>query len=520
MKILFLGAEVGPYASVGGLSQVLYFLPRALQQKGHDVRIFTARHGTMDTTGPGKKEWKLKPEIKNIKVPVYNTIQNEPIKGKPLFINCSVSSYSKAKAPKAYFLENKEYFTLRAHVFGYKDDHVRFALLSKGCLEWLLKLKEDNDDDWWPDVIHTNDWHTGYFVDLARNDKRYKSLLNKTPITFTVHNFYFQGNINFRYLAPKDRDTGVAPLAALNSTKLLKQNALLRGIINADEVNTVSPSHAIEVLTPEYAEGLEKTLNKVRGKITGILNGLDTKEFNPMTDPIIKNNYNLKNFVTARQKNKLLLQKEFTLSQNPKRPLIAVCGRISAQKGWDLILKMLPKLLLERPDVQVLVMGQGDERFQNELSIIQRDFSEQLSLHLQTDFRLPRRINAGADMVLIPSIFEPGGIVALEAMRYGAIPIVRRTGGLNDIVTEFNPNTGEGNGFSFKNKSSWSLYGAIITALTIYGQPKLWTRLVSNALSSDFSWEHAAREYEVWYKGVIEERKRATSATPHPAYST
>lgn len=517
MKILFVGAEVAPFVSVGGLSQVLYFLPRALAKRGHSIRIFTARHGAMDTTAPGKRPWSLNLETKNIKVPVYNSIEPETEKRQELFINCSISSLGKSNQIKTYFLDNKEYFKLRAHVFSYKDDHVRFALLSKACLEWLKYLRESKSD-WFPDIIHLNDWHTGYFVDLARNDERYKDLLFKTPLCFTVHNFFYQGNINFRYLPKKQWDDGSAPLAALNSAKLIKQNPLLRGIIRSDGVNTVSPTHALEVQTPEYAEGLEKALSKMRGKMNGILNGLDTKEFDPATDPIIKNNYSAKSYVTARRKNKLLLQKEFGLSQNVKRPLIAICGRISPQKGWDYILEMLPKLLSERPEVQFLVMGQGEERYQNELANLQREFNEQLSLHLQSDFRLPRRIYSGADIILVPSIFEPGGIIAIEALRYGAVPIVRRTGGLNDIVSDFNPSKGSGNGFSFKKKNAWSLFGSITTALTIYQQPEHWKKLVGNCLAADFSWNHAAAEYLEWYEGIIEERKRATSVTPHPAY--
>ncbi len=469
----------------------------------------------MDHTGINKKPWKLKKEIDSLEISNLNNTK----KAKEKFITCSVSSFTKPGIPKTYFVENKEFFELRAHVFGYKDDHVRFALLSKACLEWLLELKQ-SADKWWPDVIHCNDWHTGYFIELARSHPRYQELLRKTPIAYTVHNFYFQGNVNFRYLSPNNRDEGTKPLENLDSPKLIKQNALLRGILSADEVNTVSPTHATEVLTPEYAEGLEKVLTKMRSKLTGILNGLDTKEFNPASDPIIKNNYNTKNYVQKRLKNKLLLQKEFGLSQDAKRPLIAVCGRISTQKGWEIMLETLPKLLEERKDVQLIVMGQGEQQFQNSLMSINKKYPEQTSLHLQTDFRLPRRIYSGADIILLPSLFEPGGIVALEALRYGAVPIIRRTGGLNDIIKDFNIATLEGNGFSFYKKSAWSLYGAIIEALTIYKQEENWKKLVKNCLESDFSWDYAAEEYQKWYQKITEERRRATSSTPHPAYQT
>ena len=515
MNILLIGAEVAPFVSVGGLSQVMYFLPRALAKRGNDVRIFTARYGVMEE----KNKFKLKTHIKNLEVPTNHNFNDKKNNNKK-HITCNVYLYEKRGNPITYFLENREYFELRANVFGYRDDHVRFALLSKGALEWLYQMKKKKiDSEWWPDIIQCNDWHTGYFLNLAREDRRYKKLLEKIPIVFTVHNFFYQANVNFRYLPEKERDNGTTPLANLDSPKLLNQNSLARGLLYADEVNTVSPTHAIEVLTPEYSEGLYKTLSHIPGKLTGILNGLDTREFNPETDPLIIKNYNAASHIDARRVNKAALQKEFGLEENKNCALIAVLGRISTQKGWEFITEALPKLLSERRDVQIIVLGQGDERYQDELLNIQREYPHQLALHLKNDFRLPRKIYSGTDIILIPSIFEPGGIVALEALRYGVVPVVRRTGGLNDIVRDFDPNSKKGNGFSFTKKSSWSLYGAIISALSIYKQGKLWNTLVKNCLSADFSWNHAAVEYEKLYQRAIEEKRRAASLTPHPAYT-
>lgn len=520
MRILFLSAEVAPYVTVGGLSQVMYFLPQALKKQGHDVRIFTAKYGAMDTSRNLKKNWKLKTEMPQLSVPIHSSCEKKQDKQNNSSFPCAVSSYYSKVSPLTYFLENREYYELRANVFGYKDDHIRFALLSKGCLEFLYQLKKQKRDEaWWPDIIHCNDWHVSYFIELARQDSRYKDLFEKIPIVLTVHNFAFQGNHNFRYDPEEKRDKGTNILAPLDSPKLFRQNALLRGLLHADEVTTVSPTHAIEILTPEYAEGLDSTLLNIRGKLTGILNGLDTQEFNPSTDPIIKNTYTARSFAAARKKNKLDLQKEFGLEQNALRPLIAYSGRLSQQKGWETLLETIPKLLSEKPEVQIIVLGQGDEKYQNALLSFSREFPSQIGLHLQSDFRIPRRIYSGADILLLPSNFEPGGIVALEALRYGTVPIVRRTGGLNDIITEFNPDELTGNGFSFKNRSPWSLYGAIITALTIYSQKKTWNALVKNCLLADFSWAHAALEYETWYEKALEERKRATSHTPHPAYN-
>lgn len=515
MKILFLAAEVAPFVKLGGLSQVMYFLPHALANKGHDVRIFMPKYASIDSQlRNGKTKWKLKTEIENLIIPIENISTKAVLKPTPDSLLCNIKSYPKTRTTMhTYFLENREYYELRANLYGYKDDHVRFDLLSKGCLEWLLDKK-----GWIPDVIHCNDWHTGYFIELARQSKRYNDLLAKIPIVFTVHNFAYQGNYDFRYGSHKEQDTGVTPLASLLAPKLQMQNALLRGILYSDAVNTVSPTYAIEAQTPQYGAGLEKILQEIRGKLVGILNGLDTKEFNPDTDPIIYKKYSLSNFFVNRRENKLDLQRLFSLEENPNYPLLAISGRLAQQKGWDLLLKALPHLFAHRKDVQLIVLGSGDERYRDEITKLKKLYPKQIGLHLRSDFRLPRKLFSSVDIMLMPSIFEPGGIVALEALRYGAIPLVRRTGGLDDIVADFDPVSKTGNGFSFTHNDPWDLFTALIEALTIYKQPQLWKKLVHNAMSYDFSWKYSAAHYEELYKNVLEVRRRATSLTPHPAY--
>lgn len=495
MNVLFVSAEVAPFVSVGGLSQYTYFLPRALRSIKHDVRIFTAKYGTMDEATPRKK-WNLTTEFSQLSVPIEEDLETE----KSLI--CNVKSYKDSTHKTiAYFLENREYYELRANVYGYKDDHIRFALLSKGCLEWLAQIKEKTN--WWPDVIHCHDWHTGYLIDFARRTPRYKEIFKNTKVVFTVHNFSLQGNYDFRYGAEKDFDDAEVPLFPILSPKLQLQNPLKRGLLYADAISTVSPTHAVEVMTPEYAAGLNDVLHIVRGRLTGILNGLDTEKFNPQKDKNIKKKFDKDSFIRVREENKKELQKVFGLPVDLHRPLLSFSGRLWEQKGIDLILEVLPHLFKERPDVQMVVLGSGNERYRLELTVLQKKFPDQLGLHLRPDFTIPRKIFAGADMMLIPSIFEPGGIIAFEAMRYGCVPIVRRTGGLNDIITDFNPNSKSGNGFSFNIIDSWSLFGAIIESLTIYKTPSLWKNLVKNCMLSDFSWNHVAGEYDSWYKNVL-----------------
>lgn len=530
VNILFVCAEVAPFVSVGGLSQVMYFLPKALTKFGHDVRIFTPKYGKMDSNPQGKI-WKTRMEYEGLRVPIDQNVSDTQLQqDKKDYLICNVKSYIDYKRnTHTYFLENREYYELRANVFGYMDDHIRFSLLSKGCLEWLLQEKNkfeksknnaDNDDQWLPDIIHCNDWHTAYLIEYARRDMRYKHLFEKTAIVLTVHNFAYQGNYDYRFSAKEDQDDGIKPLVSILSPKLLKQNALMRGLLTADEINTVSPTHAVEVFTPEYAEGLDTTLQKVKGRLRGILNGLDTIEYNPTTDPIIKVRYSDHNFVKARRENKIDLQKLFLLPIDPLKPLFVFSGRLCRQKGLDILIDVLPNFFEQRLDVQMIVLGGGDDRYRIQLLEMQKLFPKQLGLHLQADFRLPRKLFAGSDFFVIPSSYEPGGIVALEALRYGTVPIVRRTGGLNDIIEDFNPAKGKGNGFSFIPNNSWALYGSFIEALTIYKQPELWKKLVLNCLKCDYSWNKAAKQYDRWYRYVVEERKRATSPIPHPAYST
>ncbi len=503
MNILFVSAEVAPFVSVGGLSQVMYFLPKALKKLGHDVRIFTPKYGTMDDTGP-KKNWNLSTEFSQLVLPVEDT----PDTGQTLI--CNVKSFNDKRSKlKAYFLENREYYELRANVYGYKDDHIRFALLSKGVLEWLYQTR--HHIEWWPDIIHCNDWHTGYLIDFARRTPRYSSVFKNTSFVFTVHNFSHQGNYDFRYGVKEDYDDGKSQLHPILSPKFQSQNPLKRGLLYADAINTVSPTHAVEVMTPEYAEGIDDVLSVVKGKLTGILNGLDTERFNPAKDKNIKKKFDAHSFISARESNKKELQKLFKIPVDATRPLMAFSGRLVEQKGLDLILDVLPHLLKERPDVQLIVLGTGNDRYRLELTVLQKKFPDQVGLHLRPDFNLPRKIFAGADMMLIPSLFEPGGIIALEALRYGCIPIIRRTGGLNDIITSFNPSSKSGNGFSFNRVDSWALYGAIIEALTIYNAPLLWKELVKNCMLSDFSWDHAAMEYDKWYKSVVVEKNNKLS---------
>lgn len=505
MNVLMLSAEVAPFVTVGGLSQVNYYLSKSLLKNGNDVRLFTPMHGKI------KRKYKLHPYITSaFKVPT-----DARANGKPKEIECNVKIF-KTHKPITYFLENQEYYTLRENVFGYADDHQRFYLLSRGCLEWLLYQMKNKE--WVPDVIHAHDWHAGYFIELARKHPRYKKALKNIPILYTVHNFGFQGNYDFINAPPNTKDKGVERLRSIYDPKLQQQNALLRGILNADWVNTVSPSHALEVLTPEYGEGLEKQLLKRRSVLSGIINGLDTTIFDPTKDPLIKQQFSTLT-LNKRIENKLDLQREFNLKTDPNIPLLAFSGRLdNKQKGLHLLVAIIEQLISEF-DLQFVILGGGDHSIANDFRLLQEKYPTVIGTHLYQDFKLPHKIFAGADIMLIPSIFEPGGIVALEAMHYGCIPVVHSTGGLKDVVHDFNPTTKKGNGFSYVNSQPLSLLIAIVRALEVYKNHSLWKSLITNAMTADFSWDSSMREYVKLYKKVIAIRKRSTSSNPAPAFS-
>jgi starch synthase len=498
LRIFIVAAEVAPFSSVGGLSQVMYFLPRELTKMGHDVRVFTPKYGTLN-----EKDFKLKMAIKGLDVPTGE-------KKKPRKLVCNVKKYSGgSRESKVYFLENMEYYEKRSNVYGYSDDHIRFALLSRGALEFLRKER------WIPDVIHVNDWHTGYLVNYLRTTFSSDAKLSKVAALLSIHNLH-QGVFDFGNASDLDFDDGKGSVAGLFSDSLDKQNSLKRGIIYADAVSTVSETHSREIMTKEFGAGLHNLIKEVRTKVFGILNGLDNQEYNPKTDKLIKKNYSLKS-LEDRVENKVDLQKEFDLEVDAKIPLLAMIGRLDNQKGLDLITEVLPFLLKEY-EIQFIAMGGGDPYFRDFFLKYEKKYPKRVGTHLMPNFTLPRKIFAGTDVLLLPSRWEPGGIVAIEGMRYGAVPLVRKTGGLADSVIEFEVHTGEGTGFTFEKYHTLAFMGALTRALMVYKQPKKWRRLVRNCMRQDFSWHKAAKKYEDVYFRAIGFRKQQQKKSPHQAY--
>lgn len=487
MKILFVASENAPYAQVGGLSQVISFLARSLKKSGADTRIFMPKYGVIKP-----RKYKMSVILEGLEVPTGHTHGPNPQK-----LICNVKKIAKPGiyAP-TYLLENKEYFELRANAYGYSDDQIRFYLLSLGALEWLLSNQKSKQ--WLPDVIHAHDWHTGYLVESIKKNPRYKPLRH-IKVLYTIHNFLHQGNHDFRFSA--NPDTGKTPLLPCFDTNMRLQNPLLRGVIYADHVNTVSKKHASEVQTKEFGEGLQKYLKKYSFKLSGIANGIDTTEMDPLKDKHVKFHYSASK-LGARLKNKSVLQKAFGLPLIPDIPLVAYIGRYSAQKGIELILRALEHIG-ELPEAQYIFLGGGDASYCTELSNLASEHPKRISAKLQLDFKLSRKLFAGSDIVLIPSRFEPGGIVAMEALRYGAVPLASNTGGLTESVIPYSPENKTGNGFLHKRKDLWSFYTQLVSALQLYHIKPEWNRLIQNGMRADHSWDNTAKKYVKLYKELL-----------------
>lgn len=497
LKILFVSAEAAPYASVGGLGQVTYFLSKALRRQGHDARIMMPKYGHID-----EKQYKTEMVYEGLKV-FPGGREN------PLICNVKLHRPAKPDAP-VYFLENMEYYEKRANVYGYIDDHVRFALLSRGALTFL------KDSDWVPDVITCADWHTGHIPNYLRTIYSKDSRLSKIASIFSIHNIYFQGMFDHKFVSDLEYDDGKSPVAPFFSDTLKLQNFMRRGIIYSDIVNTVSENYAREILTTEFGEKLELLLQEVRTKLYGVLNGLDYSEFNPATDKIIYANYSKSN-LGERVKNKLNLQREFNLPEDKDIPVIGMVGRLDEQKGLDILMPIIEVLLREHK-VQFVVVGGGDSKYRTLLTDLQKKYPNQVGTHLTPNFTLPRHVFAGSDLFLIPSKYEPFGITAVEAMRYGAVPIVRKTGGLADTVQDYDPKEKTGTGFVFKAYDSLALYGSIVRALEIFKDPVAWSVLSKRAMSADFSWDASARKYVELYEKAIDFTKKRALSSVHAAH--
>jgi starch synthase len=399
---------------------------------------------------------------------------------------------------QVYFLENKALFG-RSGLYihpdtkkDYPDNDERFIFFCRGVLETLKRL------GWQPDVIHCNDWQTGlipaYLKTLYKDDLFYRS----TKTVFTVHNMAYQGvfpKSSFPKTSLPEKLFGEDGVAAHGNLNLLKS-----GLIFADAITTVSEKYAEEIrLSKEYGCGLEDVVNKRKDDLTGILNGIDYTVWNPAVDAFIPHQYDYRNIDLKLEDKKALLAK-MKLNYKEHVPVVGIISRLADQKGFDLIGEVIGNIM--DLDLQLVVLGTGEKRYHDLFERLARKYPEKIAIQLSFNNELAHLIEAGADMFLMPSRYEPCGLNQLYSMKYGTVPIVRATGGLDDTVEDVNPERGTGTGFKFSNYDSGELLKTLRRAVDLYGKHTLWRKIVKNGMSKDFSWEASARKYLHLYRSV------------------
>src|SRR3989344_1737533 len=488
LKILFVGSEASPFVKVGGLASVMHSLPNALRTLGHDVRIMIPRYLSIDDN-----LFRLKMEYKDLQVPTGND-------NGPEYLVCNVKRCEQGNTGNtsvSYFLENQEYYEQRANVYGYVDDTVRFALLCRGALEFIRQ-----SNSWVPDIIVSLDWQTGLIPNYLKTIYSQDPVLSKISSVFSIHNLFYQGVFDHHFVSEMDFDDGHSPVPSFNNPRLSKINWMRRGITYCDVVNTVSPNYAKEIMTKDYGELLDDLLRERRAVLSGILNGIDYNVWNPKTDAHISFKYDAHN-PSERLKNKAVLQERFGLSVDKDFFVLSYIGRLNKQKGLDLLTNIMGLLIQELP-FQLIVVGEGESELMGFFHDMETRFPGKVATHLKFDGILPHIVLAGADATIIPSRFEPCGLVQMEAMRMGCIPIVRKTGGLADSVEDYNPDKGTGTGFTFERFDSNSLMIVFVRAFENFRDKKKWAELQKRTMAKDFSWDTSAKKYADLFARAIE----------------
>lgn len=473
-RILMAASEGLPFIKSGGLADVIGSLPFELTKKGHEVRV-----------------------VLPLYLKIAQKYHDEFTQEASFSVNINyhdvpVNVWSKmVKDVKYYFIEHQGYFE-RDALYGYMDDGERFAYFQKAIMEMLNQL------NYWPEIIHSHDWHTGMIPVLCKEghsfDERYRNIKH----VYTIHNLAFQGNFGVEMLD-----------SCLGLDYRLFDNGNVRydggisfmksGILYADKVTTVSPTYSQEILTPQFGEHLEMVLNMRRADLWGIVNGIDVEDWNPKSDPEIPYHYNRVNVEKAKKQNKTALQEEMGLEVNEDVMLVGVVSRLTWQKGFYLLLEQLDALC--SLPIQFVVLGSGEAAIEEKMEQLQAGNRGKIAFYRGYNESLAHRIYAGCDLFFMPSLFEPCGLSQLISMRYGTLPLVRETGGLKDTVEPYNEFEKTGTGFSFSNYNSNEMMDVLRLAVDVYyHRSEDWKTMVRNAICLDVSWEKSAHTYCLLYK--------------------
>lgn len=476
MNVLYIAAEVAPHIKTGGLADVAGALPPALRAAGHDVRVVMPRYQVLRERG----------------VPVEGPIAASFVPAGERQEELRIWRIADSVTP-TYQLDIPAAFE-RATIYGDRDDDRRFILFARGVLALVQHLREV--EGWQPDVIHVNDWHAALIPNYLKT--YYAYTFGHIATVFTIHNLAYQGQFSSVSMSIAGLREGGLIENAMGPRQSSTFNFMARGLVFSDIVSTVSPTYAREIVTPEYGERLDGVLRAKGDRVVGILNGIDSTEFDPATDRHIARPFDADD-PSGKAQCKAALQAELGLPVEADRPLLGVVSRMVEQKGFDLLQEALP-WIIGRTDAQLVILGSGNAHLEGVFRFHAGANPERVALRTGFDAGLAQRIYAGSDAFLMPSRFEPCGLGQMIALRYGSVPIVRATGGLADTVRE----GFDGNGFRFHPYEARHFTDAMGRALVAYRDQDSWALLRERGMREDNSWTHAAQQYVGLYRWALE----------------
>lgn len=492
-KVLFAASEVYPFVKTGGLADVASALPLALADLGHEVRIIVPKYGAID-----ERKFKIHEVVRLKDLNVVIGDKNVEYSLRSSFLTGSKSRI------QIYFVDNQELFGNRQSLYvdpitgsDYPDNDERFILYCRSIFDLMEKL------GWIPDVLHINDWQCGLMPAYLKTLYKDNNLFNNIKTILTVHNLAYQGQFSKSVFYK----TGLPE--ELNSEKGIeiydKINFMKSGLLYSDAIATVSETYSKEICKDEeQGAGLKNILCKRKKDLYGIINGIDGEVWNPQTDKFIPKNYSVKN-IDLKKENKKALADRFNFEYGENTPIIGMISRLLDAKGYDLVIEAFDELM--KLDLQLIILGMGDKKLHKIFQEKQSKHPKKFSCFLGLNDELAHLIEAGADMFLMPSRYEPCGLNQMYSLVYGTVPIVRETGGLADTVIKFNEKEGSGNGFSFVKYEPEEMLKEIKRAIKIYKDKVTWHKLMKNGMKSDFSWETSAKKYLDVYRSLFVKEK-------------
>jgi starch synthase len=486
LRVLFVTPEAVPFAKTGGLADVAGALPKFLQPLGCELKVVMPYYRMVKQSG-----LPLRYLGREIEVPIGDEVLRAEIYEGKLNENILV-----------YFIGCHEFYD-REYLYStpkgdYFDNAERFIFFSKAALIFCQLMAFS------PEVIHHHEWQTGLVSAYLRSIYQNDPLFSRAAVVFTIHNIAYQGI----FKKEKFGLTGL-PIEMYNPEGIEfweRINLMKAGIVYADVINTVSQKYSEEIQTPEYGYGLEGILRKRKDDLYGILNGVDYQDWDPSHDPYLVTRYNAQD-LSGKKECKRDLLKEFHLPPSLENlPLLGMISRLTDQKGFDLLAEILEELFTL--DIGFVLLGTGEEKYHVLFTEVARRYPKKAGIRIAYDDRLARKIEAGADLFLMPSKYEPCGLNQIYSLKYGTIPIVRATGGLDDTIVTYDPATGRGNGFKFIRYDAKEFLNQIKVAVSFYFQPEHWRQLLRNAMEADFSWQRSAESYLQLYRKAMEKKGR------------